>query len=279
MEVGLLAAFAAGVLSLLSPCSALLLPAFFAYAFASPARQVLRTLAFYAGLLLTLVPLGAGAGLAGEVFYGHRQTLITVAGWSIIAMGVLLLLGRGFRLPFTDRLQRLVAARTSARAGILSTVLLGAVYGLAGFCSGPILGAILTVAITRDTPLAGAVLLAVYALGMAVPLFVLALLWDRLDLGRRPALRGRMLHLGPVRVHSTMLVAGLLFVLVGGLFLRFDGTAGLPGLFGDTAELEWSAQEWIQRVLGPVPAWAVMAGLTAVAALWLAARWRADRRG
>ena len=46
-EVGLLAAFAAGVLALLSPCSALLLPSFFAYAFATRIALVLRT----AGLL------------------------------------------------------------------------------------------------------------------------------------------------------------------------------------------------------------------------------------
>ena len=43
-EVGLLAAFVAGVLALLSPCSALLVPSFFAYAFASRTAQLLRTL-------------------------------------------------------------------------------------------------------------------------------------------------------------------------------------------------------------------------------------------
>ena len=71
-EVGLLAAFAAGVLALLSPCSALLLPSFFAYAFAGRSALLLRTAAFYAGLLLTLVPLGTGAGAASSLFYGHR---------------------------------------------------------------------------------------------------------------------------------------------------------------------------------------------------------------
>jgi len=46
-EVGVLAAFAAGVLALLSPCSALLLPSFFAYAFASRRALVARTFVFY----------------------------------------------------------------------------------------------------------------------------------------------------------------------------------------------------------------------------------------
>ena len=155
-EVGLLAAVAAGVLSLLSPCSALLLPSFFAYAFTSRTTLLLRTAAFYLGLVMTLVPLGIGAGAASTLFYGHRQVLIAVAGWSIVAMGALLLLGRGFALPFSARLQALASRKTSPRAGLLSTVLLGAVYGLAGFCSGPVLGAILTMAATQDTPVRGA---------------------------------------------------------------------------------------------------------------------------
>jgi cytochrome c biogenesis protein CcdA len=49
-EVNLLAALAAGTLSLLSPCSALLLPSFFAYAFASRTALMARTGVFYLGL-------------------------------------------------------------------------------------------------------------------------------------------------------------------------------------------------------------------------------------
>lgn len=48
-EAGLLMAFLGGLLALLSPCGALLLPAFFAYSFAGPTRLLLRTLFFYAG--------------------------------------------------------------------------------------------------------------------------------------------------------------------------------------------------------------------------------------
>ncbi|UUZ44330.1 hypothetical protein LP422_17985 [Janibacter limosus] len=57
-EVGVLAALAAGVLALLSPCSALLLPSFFAYAFASRRAIPARTVVFYLGLLITPVPRG-----------------------------------------------------------------------------------------------------------------------------------------------------------------------------------------------------------------------------
>jgi cytochrome c biogenesis protein CcdA len=56
VEVAYLAAFLGGVLSLLSPCSALLVPAFFAYAFQSRRRLLAKTVVFYVGLATTLVP-------------------------------------------------------------------------------------------------------------------------------------------------------------------------------------------------------------------------------
>ena len=280
MEVGLLAAFAAGVLALLSPCSALLLPSFFAYAFASRTALLLRTALFYVGLAITLVPLGTGAGAASALFYGHRSLLISIAGWSIIVLGLLQILGRSFAMPFAGRLQawssRQSAKNAGSKATWFSTVALGAVYGLAGFCSGPVLGAILTMAATQDSPLQGGLLLAVYALGMAAPLFVLAALWDRFQLGRRSWLRGRMLSLGPIGVHSTSLISGLLFVAIGVLFLRFDGTAGITGVLGmgDTTDLEFEAQRWVSEVTSIVPGW-VFPAIVAVGAGLVA--WRSSR--
>lgn len=275
-DVGLLAAFAAGVLALLSPCSALLLPSFFAYAFASRSAQLLRTAVFYLGLLITLVPLGIGASAASSLFYGHRPLLIGIAGWSIIALGVMQVLGRGFAMPFAGRLQALANRRSAGGASWVSTLVLGAVYGLAGFCSGPVLGAILTMAATQESPVQGGLLLAVYALGMAAPLFLLAALWDRFELGRRGWLRGRLLSLGPVQVHTTSLVSGLLFVVIGVLFLRYDGTAGITGVLGmgDTSDLEFTAQQTVTAWLADVPAWAVPAAIACGAALLA---WRRSR--
>ena len=266
-DVGMLAAFAAGVLALLSPCSALLLPSFFAYAFASRSAQLARTAVFYLGLLITLVPLGVGASAASSLFYGHRQLLVAIAGWFIISLGVMQILGRSFAVPFAGRFQQVSSRVSSSGSGWLSTLVLGSVYGLAGFCSGPILGAILTMAATRETPVEGGALLAVYALGMAAPLFVLAARWDRFDLGRRRLLRGSMLTLGPISVHSTSLISGVLFVAIGVLFLRYDGTAGITGVlgFGDTTDLESSAQLRISTWLNAVPAWSFPAVVALVA--------------
>ena len=215
--------------------------------------------------------MGVGASAASALFYGHRQLLVSVAGWFIIALGGMQILGRSF----AGRFQR-VSSRVSPASGWLTTLVLGSVYGLAGFCSGPILGAILTMAVTRETPVEGGALLAVYALGMAAPLFVLAALWDRFDLGHRRLLRGTLLKFGPVSVHSTSLISGVLFVAIGVLFLRYDGTAGITGVlgFGDTTDLGSSAQQRIGGWLNAVPAWsfpafvALVAGVVALLRAW-----------
>ena len=195
LDIGYFAAFAGGVLALLSPCSALLLPSFLAYAVASRTGLVARTALFGLGLAAMLVPLGAGAGALAGLVTTHRELLIAVVGWVVVALGVVQILGGGWSLRPAARVQQRMAARGTA----VSTVGLGAAYGLAGFCSGPVLGAVLSVAAAGGQVLRGAALLAVYAVGMTVPLFVLALLWQRFDLGRRRWLRGREYRIGPLR--------------------------------------------------------------------------------
>lgn len=269
IEVGYLAALLGGVLTLLSPCGALLLPSFFAYAFTSPGRLLARTAVFYAGLATTLVPLGAGASFASRLVYGHRDVLILLAGSALVLLGVVQIVGGGF----ASRRAAAVRARFEGRTGHGAVFGLGAVYGFAGFCSGPILGAVLTVAAVDPRPLRGAALLAVYALGMAVPLFLLALLWQRLDLGDRGWLRGRTLRVGGLELHTTALVSGVLFVAVGVVFVRTRGTASAAGLLGAerSLELEAQAQTWLQRTAGDVPD-ALVLGIVALGALVIVVR-------
>lgn len=259
-EVGLLAAFLGGLLALLSPCSALLLPAFFAYSFSSRTRLFARTALFYAGLCTTLVPLGVAGSFASRLFYGHRDALVSAGGWLVIALGAAQILGLGFG---SRTMQQAAGNRSSGSA--LSVVALGAVYGLAGFCAGPILGGILTVAAIDGDPLHGGLLLAVYALGMALPMFVLALLWDRFDLGRKRWLRGRTVTLGPLSLHSTSLVGGTLFIALGAAFLLFDGTSALPSLM--SADTEFAMEERLSHIGATVSDRVVLVVLAAVAGL------------
>jgi len=268
VEVSLLAAFFGGMLSLLSPCSALLLPAFFAYAFGGGGELVKKTGVFYLGLAATLVPLGMGVSAVSSLFYGRREALILVSGLLLISFGVLQLLGRGFTVGPLARL------RGSVRGASTGAVFaLGAVYGFAGFCSGPILGAVLTVAAASGGALRGAILLAGYAAGMAAPLFLMALFWDRL--GGSRWLRGREVSLGRLRVHTTNLVSGAMFVLLGVLFISYEGTSALAGLYesGGATDVAFAAQQLAGEVAREIPAAAVFAVPAALMAALGLRRW------
>ncbi|MBK3561064.1 cytochrome c biogenesis protein CcdA [Streptomyces sp. MBT56] len=271
-DIGYFAAFLGGLLALVSPCSALLLPAFFAYSIDSTSRLLARTGIFYAGLATTLVPLGAAGSYAGRLFYGHRDALVTGAGWLIIVLGVAQIVGLGFASRRMAELSGRIRPTTA-----FSVYALGAVYGLAGFCAGPILGSVLTVAAVSGSPVYGGLLLAVYALGMAVPLFVLALLWERFDLGRRTWLRGRTVQLGGrFQLHTTSLLSGLFFIGLGALFLVYDGTTALPGLLG--VDDSFAVEQWAQKLGERVPDGAALVAVVLVALLVLGVRaWR--RRG
>ncbi len=220
------------MLTLLSPCSALLLPAFFAYAFSAKTRLVARTALFYAGLLSTLVPLGVFAGALGSLVTQHRHVLVAVAATLVILLGAAQILG--IRLP--------AAIRNNAQAGSsgLSVFVLGTVYGVAGVCTGPILGSILTVAAVGSNAMYGGILLAIYALGMALPLFALALVWDRLGISGRRWLHPRPLVIGRWSNSWIMVISGILSIGIGVLLLLTDGTAGLGGVLsvGDQFRLE-----------------------------------------
>jgi cytochrome c biogenesis protein CcdA len=271
-EIGLLGAFLGGLLTLISPCSAMLLPSFFAYAFDGFGKLVARSAVFYLGLATTLVPLGAAAGFFGALLTQHRTTLTLLSGVVLIGLGLLQISGKGFGFTAAQQL----TGRIHISSG-LSVYALGAVYGLAGFCAGPLLGSVLTVSAAGGAPLYGAVLLAVFALGMAFPLFLLALLWERFQLGRRAWLRGREVAIGPLRLHTTNIVSGLVFVAIGLMFVLTEGTANLGGL--TDVDTQFAVQAWLQQTVAGVSNSAVLLALTLVAlavVLWKIARTRAE---
>lgn len=286
VEASYLASFFGGILSLLSPCSALLLPAFFAYAFGGRGELVKKTGVFYLGLCATLVPLGMGISAVSALFYGQRQILITLSGILLISLGLLQLLGGGFTIGPLERLAGRVRGGGDVACNVSTTTArgpavfaLGAVYGFAGFCSGPILGAVLTVAAASGEAFRGATLLAVYAAGMAAPLFVMALLWDRFDLGRRRWLRGREVSVGPLSLHTTNLISGLMFVLLGILFIVYEGTSALAGLYeaSGAADLAFAAEQRASDLTGVATA-AALIGVVVLVIAALALR-RFSRRG
>ena len=267
-EIGLLGAFLGGLLTLISPCSAMLLPSFFAYAFDGFGKLVARTAVFYLGLATTLVPLGAAAGFFGALLTQHRTTLTLVSGVVLIALGIVQISGKGFGF----RAAQQWTGRIHLSSG-LSVYALGAVYGLAGFCAGPLLGSVLTVSAAGGQALYGAVLLAVFALGMAFPLFLLASLWERFRLGQRAWLRGREVSIGPLRLHTTNIISGLVFVAIGLMFVLTEGTANLGGL--TDVDTQFAVQAWLQQIVAGVSNTAVLLVLTLIAlgaVVWTIAR-------
>lgn len=242
MDIGYAGALVGGILSLLSPCSVMLLPAFFAYAFTSPGPLLARTGIFYIGLATTLVPMGVLAGTLGVFLTQNRSLFVAVAASLIIVLGLVQI--SGIPLPAFAR-----GGGSEGTSGI-SVFMLGAVYGVAGVCAGPILGSVLTVAALGGNPLYGGILLAIYALGMAVPLFVLALVWDKAKITQRGWLRPRMVRIGRWQNSWLMIAAGVLAVGIGVLLLLTDGTASLGGIL--TVGDQFAAESWVLNMFSGI---------------------------
>jgi len=218
------------------------------------------------------VPLGLGASLVAALLIDYRDWTILAAGLMLIGFGILELVGRGFSV-----LPASVGQRFQTGQGALAIYGTGLVYGVSGFCSGPLLGAVLTVAASTANPLLGAALLFTYSLGTAAPLFLIAWLWDRYQLGQRAWLRGRPLRLGPFVVFSTNLIAGTLFILLGISFIVFQGASVLSVYYEDLGlgDLGFRAQIWVEENLTRVPD-AVWLGaiLLVIGTVWLLGRRR-----
>ncbi len=230
MDIGLITALLGGTLALLSPCGALLLPAFFASTVGTGPRLLLHAGVFYLGMVLVLVPLGIGFGALGALLSTQRHTLVLIASILLVVLGAAQVLGLGFDparlMPGSAGLQ----SRAATATGLVKSFLLGATGGVAGVCAGPILGAVLTVAAARGDALSAAFLLAVYGLGMVIPLALIAALWTRLGDRGRSALRGRSVTVLGRELHTTSIVTGVLIMAVGVMFWTTNGFVGAPEL-------------------------------------------------
>ncbi len=262
MEISLLGALVGGMLTLLSPCSVMLLPAFFSYAFLSPGMLLARTGVFYLGLVTTLVPLGLLAGSLGSLMTTNRAVVVAVASALLMLLGLAMIVA--LPIPGLSRASGVQGTST------LSVFVLGTVYGFAGACTGPLLGAVLTLAAVSGQALWGGVLLLVFAIGMTIPLLVLATLWVRAP-GIRSLVRPRELIVGRLRTTWSGLIGGLLTIGVGLLLLFSDGTTALGGILGATDQyrIESDVMAWTSHV---PDVGVVLVAVSAVAAGWWARR-------
>lgn len=262
MEISLVTAFLGGVLALLSPCGALLLPAFFASVVGQRMRLLLHGGIFYLGLAVTLVPLGLGLGAVGNLLTEYRDVLIVTTSIILIVLGLAQAAGFGFdvskALPGAGSLQQ----RARSRSGFVRTVLLGAASGVAGFCAGPILGAILTLALAQGNTWNAGLMLAVYGLGMVVPLTVLAALWNKLSPRALSVLRGRGFPFLGRDLHTTSVITGLLIGAVGVVFWTTNGLVSAPSLL--PAGIQRGLQSYSGVLANPLVDALLLAGVVIV---------------
>ncbi len=211
---GMALAFAAGFVSFVSPCCLPLVPGYLAaIGGVAPGerrldRRVLgRSLAFVGTFSAIFVFLGLTATALGALLFDSRETLNSIAGVLIVAMGLFFIASVAVvRLNREWRPERL-----AARAGRGGPVVAGAAFAVAWTpCVGPTLGAVLGLASTQATVGQGAVLLAIYSAGLAVP-FLLSSLAYTAGTQRFTWLRRRY----PL----VQVASGLVLVAMGGLVL------------------------------------------------------------
>jgi cytochrome c-type biogenesis protein len=246
---GIAFAFAAGVISFLSPCVLPLVPAYVAHltgvasdpdGSAGRRETMSHALAFVSGFGVVFTVIGASVGLAGSLIADQMPTLEKVAGVFLIVLGLNLM--GVIKVPWLYRTYT-ISSGTSGSGGTLAYAGAGAGGGSGtttfavqstalsyarsfGFgssfaiawtpCIGPVLGAILTLAAASSTVYQGAYLLLAYSAGLAVPFLIAGFAIGSVTAGLKRF--GRFL---PV----LELVAGAIVVLIGVLVFLNEFTS------------------------------------------------------
>ncbi|GBE42392.1 MAG TPA: cytochrome c biogenesis protein CcdA [Rhizobiales bacterium] len=190
-NIGILTAFAAGIISFLSPCVLPLVPGYVSYIAGgstqhtpdrmSPWTTRLPALGlsfcFILGFSTVFILLGAGATLLGQLLLAYSYELNIVGGAIVIGFGLFML-----GVPKLSVLNRELRFHTTMPGGRpLSAYLLGLAFAFGWTpCIGPILGAILTVSAASVNVSDGVALLSIYSLGLGIPFLLTALFTDTL---------------------------------------------------------------------------------------------------
>jgi cytochrome c-type biogenesis protein len=221
VDTTVVAAFAVGFVSFISPCVLPLVPGYLSAVSGVTLAELQRgeranvlgpALVFCLSFTVVFVALGMTATGLGSALQSSRDTLDKIAGLVIIALGVLFVV-----TPFVPRLNR--EWRPDAliqRAGSGGPLVAGAAFAFAWTpCVGPTLGAILTAASVKGTVGEGALLLACYSAGLAVPFMLTAVAFNRATAASR-WLRDRWT--------IVTAISGIVLIAMGVLLLTGDLT-------------------------------------------------------
>ena len=222
-DTTILAAFAIGFVSFVSPCVLPLVPGYLSAISGSSiaeiragekrlSRILLPALIFCLSFTVMFVALGMTATGIGSTLRDHQQTLNTIAGVMIILLGAFFM-----ATPFVTKFNQDWRPEVLiTRAGAGSPVVAGLAFAIAWTpCVGPTLAAILAAASTADTVGQGGLLLFFYSLGLAIPFLLMAMAFDKATVAFS-WLRDRYLLI--------TFISGAILILMGALILTGELT-------------------------------------------------------
>jgi cytochrome c-type biogenesis protein len=228
-DATVLAAFAAGFVSFISPCVLPLVPGYLSAISGISFTEIrdrehgvgailLPATLFCLSFSFMFVALGMTATGFGSTLNDHIGDLRKIAGGFMIALGLFFVL-----TPFVPRLNKEWRPEMlMARAGSGGPLIAGLAFAIAWTpCTGPTLTAVLTAASTSDTVGHGGVLLAFYSLGLAVPFLLSAIAFDRMT-GTFRWLRDHYLLITAI---SGLVLIGMGVLLLTGELTRLNGQA------------------------------------------------------
>ncbi|MBC8239672.1 MAG: cytochrome c biogenesis protein CcdA [Alphaproteobacteria bacterium] len=185
-DVSFAGAFAAGVLSFLSPCVLPLVPPYLCFLGGVSLEQItgdeqvdrrlwrrvmFTALLFVLGFSTVFITLGATASLLGELLADNIDLLSKIAGVVIILLGLHFL--GVFKFAFLNRDVRFRGPNRPA--GWIGAYMIGLAFAFGWTpCVGPVLAAILMVAGGESSVSYGVSLLTVYSLGLGLPFLIAA---------------------------------------------------------------------------------------------------------
>ncbi len=190
---GLIAAFAAGLLSFISPCVLPLIPGYLSYisgvtldemessrtsaeAALTRRRVLVAAIFFILGFSAVFISLGAAASVVGEFLRERLSLLMKIAGIVVILFGLHTMGVLRIGWLYSERRMQIDAKPK----GVAGAFLVGLAFAFGWTpCIGPILSGILLLAAEQQTVSRGITLLAVYSLGLGVPFLMTALAIDR----------------------------------------------------------------------------------------------------
>jgi len=214
LNASLLAAFIAGMAALFAPCCiTVLLPAYFASIFRERYKVFLMTFIFFLGILTVFLPIGLGAAALGRIFSQYHNAIFGLGSVFLVAMGVVLLTGKHFSLPFR-------VSPSLKKHNAISVFILGIFSGIATTCCAPVLAGVLALAALPGSIVWGGLYTLSYVFGMVAPLFILALVLDKSSVTQKIAgtLQKQIVYsLGSKKFSITIseAISGITFLAMG----------------------------------------------------------------